>query len=151
MMSGFVLGYSGLTIDVQKTPGFSVRLPMLIRTFCYILIAVMFAVIPAAQAGQADVTGVKVTQQGDGRFRFDVTVRHADEGWDHYADRWEVLGPDGEVLGVRELAHPHVNEQPFTRSLSGVEIPADVGEVRVRARDSVHGYGGAEMTVAVPH
>ena len=110
------------------------------------------AVFPlTALAGEADVVDVEVTKQGEGRFRFDVTVRHADEGWDHYADRWEVLGPDGAALGVRELAHPHVNEQPFTRSLTGVAIPADVGEVRVRARDSVHGYGGEEKTVAVPH
>jgi len=54
------------------------------------------------------------------------------------------------MLAVSPLSE-RVNEQPFTRSLSGVEIPADVAEVSVRARDSVHGYGGAEMTVAVPH
>jgi hypothetical protein len=41
-----------------------------------------------------------------------VTVRHADEGWEHYADCWEVLTLDGEVLATRELAHPHDNEQP---------------------------------------
>jgi hypothetical protein len=74
-------------------------------------------------------------------------VRHVDEGWDHYADRWEVLSPDGEVLGVRELLHPHVDEQPFTRSLTGVAIPEGVDEVEVRARDSVHGFGGATMRV----
>jgi len=113
--------------------------------------AIVLSSLSFAFAGEADVVDVEVTKQGEGTFRFDVTLRHADEGWDHYADRWEVLGPDGAALGVRELAHPHVNEQPFTRSLSGVAIPADVGEVRVRARDSVHGYGGAEMTVAVPH
>jgi len=121
------------------------------RVFRAVLV-LMLAVSPlSAFAGEADVVDVEVTKQGEGRFGFDVTVRHADEGWDHYADRWEVLGPEGAALGVRELAHPHVNEQPFTRSLSGVEIPADVAEVSVRARDSVHGYGGAEMTVAVPH
>jgi hypothetical protein len=121
------------------------------RVFRAVLV-LMLAVSPlSAFAGEADVVGVEVTKQGEGRFRFDVTVRHADEGWDHYADRWEVRGPDGAALGVRELAHPHVNEQSFTRSLSGVEIPANVAEVSVRARDSVHGYGGAEMTVAVPH
>jgi len=54
------------------------------------------------------------------------------------------------VLGVRELAHPHVNEQPFTRSLGGVEIPDGVQEVTIRARDSVHGYGGAELSVELP-
>ena len=121
------------------------------RLVCAAAIVAMMLVPGAAMAGEADVVDVEVGKQGDGRFRFDVTVRHADEGWDHYADRWEVLGPDGAALGVRELAHPHVNEQPFTRSLTGVSIPADVGEVTVRARDSMHGYGGAEMSVAVPH
>ena len=121
------------------------------RVVCAAAIVAMMLVPGEAMAGEADVVDVEVSKQGDGRFRFDVTVRHADEGWDHYADRWEVLGPDGAALGVRELAHPHVNEQPFTRSLTGVSIPADVGEVTVRARDSMHGYGGAEMSVAVPH
>ncbi len=116
------------------------------------VIVLALAVFPlTAQAGEADVVGVEVTKQSDGRFRFDVTVRHADEGWDHYADRWDVVGPDGAVLGSRELLHPHVNEQPFTRSLSGVAIPADVTEVTIRAHDNVHGLGGEEMTVAVPH
>jgi len=102
-------------------------------------------------AGEADVVDVEVTKQGDHTYRFDVTVRHADEGWEHYADRWDVVGPDGAVLGARELLHPHVNEQPFTRSLTGVAIPADIAEVTIRAHDSVHGLGGAERTVAVPH
>jgi hypothetical protein len=58
--------------------------------------------------------------------------------------------PDGEVMAVRELAHPHVNEQPFTRSLGAVAIPDDVGSVTIRARDSVHGYGGREITIELP-
>jgi hypothetical protein len=103
-----------------------------------------------AGAGEADVVGVEARQSADGTWRFDVTVRHADEGWDHYADRWEVVAPDGTVLGVRELAHPHVTEQPFTRSLGGVAVPDGVGRVTVRARDSVHGYGGAERSLELP-
>lgn len=102
--------------------------------------------IPAALAGEADVLEARVARSGHS-YRFDVTVRHADEGWDHYADRWEVLAPDGTVLGVRELLHPHVGEQPFIRSLSGADIPAELTEVRIRARDSVHGYGGREVVV----
>ena len=74
-------------------------------------------------------------------------MRHDDSGWEHYADRWEVLKPDGEVLATRVLAHPHETEQPFTRSLSRVRIPASVTEVVVRAHDSVHGFGGAELRV----
>ena len=44
---------------------------------------------------------------------------HPDTGWDDYADGWRVLDMDGNELGMRVLHHPHVDEQPFTRSLSG--------------------------------
>ena len=111
----------------------------------------LWAMISAsAHAGQADVVDVVVSAGSDGRFRFDVTVRHADEGWDHYANSWQVLAPDGQVLGTRVLHHPHVNEQPFTRSLSGVEIAEGITRVTVRAGDSVHGYGGKDVSVDLP-
>lgn len=92
-----------------------------------------------AFAGQAKIIDVKVTNNQDS-YRFDVTLEHGDTGWDHYADGWEVLTPAGDVLGKRVLAHPHVNEQPFTRSLSGVRIPQEISAVSIRAHDSVHGY-----------
>lgn len=101
--------------------------------------------------GEADVLKVDVKKAGDGSFNFDVTVQHADTGWDHYADKWDVLAPDGTVVGSRTLHHPHVGEQPFTRSLSGTKIPDDIAEVTVRAHDSVHEYGGRTITVKLPH
>ncbi len=103
-----------------------------------------------AAAGEADVVGVEVSAEGNGSYRFDVTVEHADEGWDHYADAWDVVAPDGTVLGTRVLLHPHENEQPFTRSLNGVAVPDGITEVTLRAKDSVHEYGGAEITVTLP-
>jgi hypothetical protein len=105
---------------------------------------------PAARAGEANVLAATLTRVADGSFRVEVTVRHADQGWDHYADAFEVVAPDGRVLGTRILLHPHVEEQPFTRSLPGVEIPDEVTQVTIRARDSVDGYGGQELTVPVP-
>ena len=104
----------------------------------------------AADGGEADVLDPRATPTDAGTYRFDVTVRHADTGWDHYADAWQVLGPDGAALGTRTLLHPHTEEQPFTRSLTGVRIPDGVTEVTVRAHDSVHGHGGKALTVAVP-
>lgn len=101
----------------------------------------------AGFCGEADVVGVEVKSSDNGLFDFVVTVRHADAGWEHYADKWEVLAPDGTVLGSRTLYHPHVDEQPFTRSLAGVRIPADISTVTVRAHDSVHGYGGQTISV----
>lgn len=95
----------------------------------------------AANAGEPVVEAVEARQEAAGTWRFDVTVRHGDEGWDHYADKWVVLTPDGQVLGERVLLHPHEDEQPFTRSLGGVAIPPGTGEVLVQAEDSVHGLG----------
>lgn len=54
------------------------------------------------------------------------------------------------VYGIRDLLHDHADEQPFTRSLGGVEIPEDTGTVVVEARDLVNGWGGATMVVDLP-
>ncbi len=102
-----------------------------------------------AHAGEADVVGAQVVRDGEGIYRFHVSVAHTDTGWDHYADKWEVVAPDGSLLGTRVLAHPHEHEQPFTRSLGGVAVPQDVDQVTLRAHDSVHGYGGAEMMLEI--
>ncbi|MEM8813231.1 MAG: hypothetical protein AAGF59_11490 [Pseudomonadota bacterium] len=104
------------------------------------------AVIPA-NAGDVEIVAVTASETTPGSWRFNVTLRHGDTGWDHYADRWEVRAPDGSELGVRVLAHPHVEEQPFTRSLGGVAIPDGVSHVLIRARDSVHGYSAQEYRV----
>lgn len=98
-------------------------------------------------AGPADVEKVTARKDTNGSYSFDVTVRHGDTGWDHYANRWDVVGPDGTVLGTRVLHHPHVDEQPFTRSLSGVQVPDGVKSVTIRAHDSVHKLGGAEYKI----
>lgn len=113
--------------------------------FLYVF-SLTFLISGAVLAGEADVTEVKMKQTADQTYSFDVTVNHADTGWDHYADKWDVTAPDGTVLGTRILHHPHVNEQPFTRSLSGVKVPSNVTRVTIRAHDSVHGYGGKEVS-----
>ena len=106
--------------------------------------------LSSAWAGLADVLRVEIHPSGPGHYRIDVTVRHTDDGWQHYANRWEIVGPDGEILATRVLAHPHVHEQPFTRSLANVKIPYEFTWVKVRAHDLVHGYGGREVTLSVP-
>jgi hypothetical protein len=103
-----------------------------------------------AFAGEADVIDVKVRRAGGGAYDFDVTIRSNDTGWEHYADAFEVLAPDGTLLGQRILLHPHVGEQPFTRDLYGVVVPQGIAEVTVRARHKPKGYDGAAMTVPLP-
>lgn len=105
--------------------------------------------VSVAQAGEADVIAVDIVALGENRFRVSATVKHDDTGWEHYANRWDVLAPDGSVIGARELLHPHENEQPFTRSLT-LTIPEGIDSVTIRAHDSVHALGGESVTVPVP-
>lgn len=92
-----------------------------------------------ASADQAKIVNATAQASGNG-WTFSVTIAHPDTGWDHYADGWSVNAPDGTELGYRLLAHPHENEQPFTRSLGGVSVPDSVTEVVIKAHDSVHGW-----------
>lgn len=110
------------------------------------LIALIATALPAF-ADSPVVEAVEASRTGDS-WTFHVTVRHADTGWEHYADGWSVIGPDGTEYGYRKLLHPHETEQPFRRSLSGVEIPEGVTEVIVRAHDNVHGWG-ADIAVSL--
>ncbi len=108
------------------------------------------AIATHANAGEADIIAATATNTGGTQWQISATVRHADTGDEHYADAFEVLGPDGAVLegGKRVLWHPHVHEQPFTRSHT-MTIPAGITRITVRAVDNVHGTGGAEVVVAL--
>jgi hypothetical protein len=99
-------------------------------------------------AGEADVIKGTVKKNGE-TYSFDVTVSHKDDDWKHYADKWEVVSLDGKVLATRVLHHPHVNEQPFTRRLSGIMLDPKIEKVILRAHDSIHGYGGYELVVSL--
>ncbi len=97
------------------------------------------------------VTIVSATARKDAAgWTFDVTLSHPDAGWEHYADAWEIVAPDGTSLGLRDLAHPHVEEQPFTRSLSGVTIPENMTHVMVRARCLVDGWSDETLRLDLP-
>ena len=109
----------------------------------------IFAIALLAGPALADAPVIKnVAMKKSGEtWSFNVTLEHGDTGWDDYADGWRVLDSNGKELGVRVLAHPHVNEQPFTRSLSGVRIPSDVTEVGIQASDSVGGWSSPVKTI----
>jgi hypothetical protein len=113
-------------------------------------LAALLASISTGFAGKADVIDAKASKSGDGSYTFSVTVKSDDTGWDKYADKWEVLTMDGVVLGTRVLAHPHEDEQPFTREQSGIKIPEGVTEVLIRAHDKVEGFGGKELKLLLP-
>ena len=84
---------------------------------------------------------ISVEARGDpGSYTFVVGIASPDEGCQQFADWWEVLNEDGELIYRRVLLHSHVNEQPFVRSGGPVEIAADQ-TVLVRAHMNTSGYG----------
>lgn len=103
---------------------------------------------PLVYAGEVSIVDVSV--ECANHCTFSVTLEHADQGWDHYANQWDVLTLDGKLLKSRVLHHPHEQEQPFTRSLSGVVVPVGESQVKIRARDSRHGYSDQEFIVDIP-
>lgn len=114
------------------------------------LLALVLALVALpALAGPPRVENVQVTRTSAG-WKFDVTISHADDGWDHFADAWRVLDMDGTELGLRELLHPHVEEQPFTRSLSNVKIPDGTDRVQIQTRDSMTGWNPKTTLVRLP-
>ncbi len=105
-------------------------------------LAAFTIVATPALADAPVVNNVNVTKSGN-FWSFDVTLSHKDTGWEDYANAWRVLDANGKELAVRKLAHPHVNEQPFTRSLSSIPIPADMTEVGIQASDTIGGWSSA--------
>lgn len=97
----------------------------------------------------ASVIDVEMSRQGD-TWTFALTVLSDDVGATEYADQWELRTSAGDVIATRVLAHAHINEQPFTRSLSGVEIPPGTTTLIGVARHGVGGYCGDVFQIVLP-
>lgn len=97
-------------------------------------------------ANEVEIVNVVLIKQA-GTWRADVTLKHADTGWKHYADGWRLVDVNGNEIGKRTLYHPHVNEQPFTRSLSGFHLAKDTKIIFVEAHDLKHGWSTNKVKV----
>lgn len=88
----------------------------------------------------ADVVSVSVAGS-EGEYLFAVGISSPDTGCEQFADWWEIIDENEWLVYRRILRHSHVNEQPFTRSGSPVNIAADQ-KVWIRAHMNNAGYGG---------
>ena len=96
-----------------------------------------------------DVVSAELEPDGNA-WRLTATLSSPYDSAERYADAFRARTEDGTVLGVRELLHDHAGEQPFTRSLEGLEIPDGVERIVVEGRDLEHGWGGGTVTIDVP-
>jgi hypothetical protein len=110
------------------------------------LIALVLLFATTVRAGDVEIVMVVLSKQGD-KWVCETTLRHNDRGWDHYADAWRVVTATEKILGTRTLYHPHVDEQPFTRSLRDITIPADMKIVFIEAHDKIHGWSATRVEV----
>lgn len=88
---------------------------------------------------QAQVVSVNVNGSSQ-NYTFSVGVASPDTGCEQYADWWEVVTIDGNLVYRRILAHSHVTEQPFVR-LGGVVAVSENQQLIVRAHMNTLGYG----------
>lgn len=120
---------------------------MIVKKLIFFFILSISFFVSTSFANEADVIKVEIEKSSNNTYSFSVTVLHKDTGWEHYVNKWEVLDEMGRVLGTRVLQHPHVGEQPFTRTLSGIKIPDSVKAVTIQAHDSIHKYGGKALSI----
>jgi hypothetical protein len=107
---------------------------------CKIALSIaLFLTAQAASADNAVINSVRAGKDG-GLWTFNVSISHGDTGWAHFSDAWRILDKDGNQIAIRALIHPHVDEQPLTRSLSGIELPKGTTEVGVQVRDTIAGW-----------
>lgn len=127
---------------MQPASNFSVKVLM----SKLVLFAMLGLACQPVWSGNVEIRLVELSRTGD-TWRAAVTLAHADSGWSHYADGWRLVTLDGKVLGHRTLWHPHEHEQPFTRHLSDINIPANIKSIVVEAHDKVHGWSPDKVQI----
>ncbi len=101
--------------------------------------------------GTANVVAVSATGT-PGNYTFSVGIESDDTSCSQYANWWEVLSADGQLIYRRILAHSHVGEQPFTRSGGPVDVAADdslIIRAHIHRSGGDDSYGGAEFIGSV--
>ena len=88
-------------------------------------------------ASKAEIKNVTVSKSSNNLYTFNVTILHNDTGWNHYINKWTIVDSNDNIIATRILHHPHVNEQPFTRSKSNVLIDGTSKEYFIKIYENI--------------
>ena len=105
------------------------------------------------EGANADVLRVRALQEGETLWRFEVTIQHPDTGAKDRVDGWDLLLPDDSVVkpvpgsAFTQAIDGEISTQPEVHVQTGIVIPVDTELLRVRAHDSVDGFGGRELLI----
>ena len=113
---------------------------MTIKKITFLTSLLLLMLSQSSKANDINILAAAIIHQSHGEYLVNVKLEHHDTGWQHYADEWRLVDNKGNILGSRVLQHPHVHEQPFTRSLSNVKISSELETVYIEAHDKVHGW-----------
>ena len=109
--------------------------------------ALLLTLSHSSKANDINILAAAIIHQSHGEYLVNVKLEHHDTGWQHYADEWRLVDNEGNILGTRVLQHPHVHEQPFTRSLSNVKLSSELQAVFIEAHDKVHGWTKSRLMI----
>ncbi len=107
----------------------------------------LFSYTLIASAGDVAIQTVALYHQSQNEYAITVQLQHDDIGWEHYADVWRIMDDKGNILGTRTLLHPHVDEQPFARSLNNIKIDDAFETLYIEAHDTVHGWTQTRLKI----
>ncbi|NOY66857.1 MAG: hypothetical protein GXP13_05560 [Gammaproteobacteria bacterium] len=111
-----------------------------------LLFLVSMLMTASVQADQVQIKFAELHHLGN-TWNISVTLKHKDSGWNHYANAWQIVDGKNKLIRKRVLLHPHVNEQPFTRSLYSVKIPGNTKVIFIEAMDSIHGVSPDRLRI----
>ena len=121
--------------------------PNLQSLFLLLLLALPVHMLTASEA---DVLDVQIQRAATGAYRIDVTVQHADSGWDHYADRWDGLRLMAACWAPAHCCTRTSMNGRFTTVYPGCDFRQISRQLPYRAHDSVRSWRCRDDP-AVPH
>lgn len=123
--------------------------PRLARTVAVAIGVFAFLSLAPAHADRPTAIGARVIMVGEDRYQFEVNIAHVDDSWEHFVDRWEVVGKGGKILATDRLYYPRIGENIVWRFLKGIKVDPGTEWVVYRLHDLKDGYG-REKLVRMP-